>query len=244
VTARGPRLLGVGVGPGAPDLLTLRAARALREADVLALPRASAEAASSAGAIVRAAVGEVPGQELLPLTFPMTRDPAIRRAALDATLDALGARLSAGKTVAVACEGDPLVYGSFIDLLRAAPSRFPGVPVEVVPGITAATAAAAAAHLPLADGEGGLRILPARRALAEMGRIAADGDATVVYKAGPVLPELSRALAEAGLAADAVLVTSATRPDEEILRGLSADTGKRPYFSLVIVPPRGDREGA
>lgn len=236
------RLIGVGVGPGAPDLLTLRAARVLREADVLALPRASAESASSAGAIVRAAIGETPGQELLPLTFPMTRDPEARRAALATALDAVGERLAAGRTVAVACEGDPLVYGSFIDLLTAAPARFPGVPVEVVPGITAATAAAAAARLPLADGEGGLRILPARRALAEVPRIAADGDATVIYKAGPVLPELARALEEAGVAARAVLVTSATRPDEEIVRGLSPGTGKRPYFSLVIVPPRAEGE--
>lgn len=236
------RLVGVGVGPGAPDLLTLRAARVLREADVLALPRASSEVPSSAGAIVRAAVGEIPGQELLPLTFPMTRDPALRRAALDAALDAVGARLAAGKQVAVACEGDPLVYGSFIDLLRAAPARFPGVPVEVVPGITAATAASAAAHVPLADGDGGLWILPARRALAELPRLARGTDAAVIYKAGPLLPELSRALAEAGLAEEAILVTAATRPDEEIVRGLGAATEKRPYFSLVIVPPRTSPE--
>ena len=237
------RLYGVGVGPGAPDLLTLRAARILREAEVLAVPRASDAAPSSAGAIVRAAVGEVPGQELLPLTFPMTRDPEPRRLALEAALDAVGARLAAGKRVAVACEGDPLVYGSFIDLLRAAPRRFPRVPVEVVPGITAATAAAAAALVPLADGDGQLRILPARRALAELPRIAARGDAAVVYKAGPLLPELARALAEAGLGADAVLVTAASRPEQEIVRGVEPGAGKRPYFSLVIVPPRGDREG-
>jgi precorrin-2/cobalt-factor-2 C20-methyltransferase len=232
------RLYGVGVGPGAADLLTLRAARVLREADVLALPRASQEAASSAGAIVRAAIGEIPGQEILPLTFPMTRDPASRRAALDVALDALATRLAAGKRIAVACEGDPLVYGSFIDLLRAAPARFPGVPVEVVPGITAATAAAAVALVPLADGDGALEILPARRALAELPRIAASGDAAVIYKAGPALPELSAALAAQGLAESAVLVTSATRPEEEILRGLDGVTEKRPYFSLVIVPPR------
>lgn len=236
------RLVGVGVGPGAADLLTLRAVRVLREADVLALPRASSEAPSSAGAIVRAAIGEVPGQELLPLTFPMTRDPDVRRAALDAALDAVGARLAAGKRVAVACEGDPLVYGSFIDLLREAPVRFPRVPVEVVPGITAATAAAAAALVPLADGDGALEILPARRALGELARIAASGDAAVIYKAGPALPELSRALGDVGLAADAILVTAATRPEEEIVRGLATTEARRPYFSLVIVPPRGDRE--
>jgi precorrin-2/cobalt-factor-2 C20-methyltransferase len=238
------RLIGVGVGPGAPDLLTLRAARALREAEVLALPRASAEVPSSAGAIVRAAVGELPGQELLPLTFPMTRDPAVRAAALDAALDAVGARLAAGKRVAVACEGDPLVYGSFIDLLRAAPARFPGVPVEVIPGITAATAAAAVARVPLADGDGALRILPARRALGELDRIAESGDAAVIYKAGPVLPELALALAEAGLAERAILVSAATRPEEEIVRGLAPGQAKRPYFSLVIVPPRPTPEDA
>jgi precorrin-2/cobalt-factor-2 C20-methyltransferase len=236
------RLTGVGVGPGAPDLLTLRAVRVLREANVLALPRATADAPSSAGAIVRAAIGDVPGQELLPLIFPMRREPALRRAALEAALDAIGIRLAAGKRVAVACEGDPLVYGSFIDILRAAPARFPGVPVEVVPGITAATAAAAVARVPLADGDGALHFLPARRALAELPRLAESGDAAVIYKAGPLLPELGRALADAGLAAEAILVANATRPDEEIVRGLGGPLDKRPYFSLVIVPPRGEPE--
>jgi precorrin-2/cobalt-factor-2 C20-methyltransferase len=237
------RLTGVGVGPGAADLLTLRAVRVLREADVLALPRSSPDVPSAAGAIVRAAIGEVAGQEILPLTFPMTRDPAPRQAALDAALDALAVRLAAGKRIAVACEGDPLIYGSFIDLLRAAPVRFPRIPVEVVPGITAATAAAAAALVPLADGDGALHILPARRALTELRGIVARGDAAVVYKAGPLLPELTRSLADAGLAGESVLVTSATRPDQEIVRGLAGTEGKRPYFSLVIVPPRSEREG-
>lgn len=237
------RLTGVGVGPGAADLLTLRAVRVLREAQVLALPRATTDAASSAGAIVRAAIGDVPGQELLPITFPMRREPELRRAALESALYAIGTRLAAGKRVAVACEGDPLVYGSFIDILRAAPGRFPGVPVEVVPGITAATAAAAVARTPLADGDGALQLLPARRALFELPRIAASGDAAVIYKAGPLLPELSRALADAGLAEEAILVANATRPDEEIVRGLGGPVGKRPYFSLVIVPPRARPEG-
>ncbi len=230
------RLYGVGVGPGAPDLLTLRAVRVLREADVLAMPRSADGAESIAGAIARSAVGEVPGQEILSLTFPMTRHPERRRAALEATLDAIGARLAAGKSVALVSEGDPLLYSSFIDVLRAAPDRFRGVPVEVVPGVSSITAAAAAAALPLVDGAERLAVLPARAALEDLPSLAGAFDAAVILKAGPVLPELTAALEREGLAERAILVSEATTPREEIVRGLSGARGTRGYFSLVLVP--------
>ncbi len=236
------RLYGVGVGPGAPDLLTLRAVRVLREANVLATPRSADGAESIAGAIARSAVGEIAGQEILPVTFPMTRDRARRRAALEATLQAIGARLAAGKTVAVVSEGDPLLYSSFIDVLRAAPERFPGVPVEVIPGVSSITAAAAAAAEPLVDGAERLAVLPARAAIEELPRLAGAFDAAVILKAGPVLPDLAAALERAGVADRAILVSAATTPREEVVRGLRGAREARGYFSLVIVPGSG-REG-
>lgn len=238
------RLFGVGVGPGAPDLLTLRAVRVLRGADVLATPRSADGAESIAGAIARSAVGEIAGQEVLPITFPMTRDPVRRRAALETTLQAVGARLAAGKTVAIVSEGDPLLYSSFIDVLRAAPERFPGVPVEVIPGVSSITAAAAAAVVPLADGAERLAVLPARSAIEELPQLAGTFDAAVIVKAGPVLPELAVALERAGAADRAILVSSATTPREEVVRGLRGAREAREYFSLVIVPRSGRKADA
>jgi precorrin-2/cobalt-factor-2 C20-methyltransferase len=233
----------VGVGRGAPDLLTHRAAEVLRRADVLAAPRGADGARSLALSIARAAVGEVPGQELLLLTFPMTRDATQRRSALAAALEAIGGRLAAGKTVAFVAEGDPLVYGSFIDVLRAAPSRFPGVPVEVVPGVSSLTAAAAAARVPVADGDDRLLVAGARSVVADpevLGKV----EAAVILKAGPVLPELAAALGRRGLADRALLVSDATTPGERVVRGIGGEAAPRGYFSLVLVPPAGEGEGA
>lgn len=232
----GPRLHGVGVGPGAPDLLTLRATAVLRRAAVVATPRRSDADASLAGRIAAEAVPPRPGQEWLPLTFPMTRDGATRRAARETAARAVADRLRRGLEVAFVTEGDPLLYSSFLDLLAAAPRHFPGVPIEVVPGITSVTAVAAAAGVPLADGSDRLAILPAAEALPELARLAQEFDALVLMKAGSVLPALATALEAAGLLARAVLVADASTPRERVVRDLSAlDATPAGYFSTVLV---------
>ena len=111
-------LYGVGVGPGAPDLLTLRALRVLREASVLALPRSSDYGASMAWSIVEPAIGRIEGQERLFLTFPMSKDPERVRPAWERALGAIGDRLERGLSVAFATEGDPSLYSTFIYLRR------------------------------------------------------------------------------------------------------------------------------
>jgi len=231
------RLYGVGVGPGAPDLLTLRAVRVLREADVLAMPRSADGAESVAGAIARAAAGPVPGQETLPLTFPMTRDPAARRAAREEAIAAIAAHLAAGRSVAFVTEGDPLLYSTFLDLLPAAPRL--GAPVEVVPGVSSLTAVAAAARVPLADGDDRVAILPAPRALADLPRLARDFETLLLLKAGRHLPKLRAALAAAGLDARAWVVADASRPGERVAP--LADAGDaQGYFTTVLVRTRGE----
>lgn len=226
---------GVGVGPGAPDLLTLRAAAVLREVPVLAAPRRSPEDSSLALRIAREAVGEVLGQETLLLTFPMSRDPAVRRAAREAAAAEVGARLAAGRSVAFVTEGDPLVYSTFLDLLAEAPRAFPGVPVRVVPGVSSITAVGAAALLPLADGDGRLAVVPAPRALDDLGRLAAEFETVLLLKAGAVLPELRAALAREGLLARATLVSGATTGAEQVVRDLSGVEERPGYFSTVIL---------
>jgi precorrin-2/cobalt-factor-2 C20-methyltransferase len=236
-----PTLYGVGVGPGAPDLLTLRAAALLREVPVLAAPRRSAEDGSLALRIAREAVGEVAGQETLLLTFPMSRDPEIRRAAREAAARAVGDRLRAGRSVAFVTEGDPLFYSTFLDLLAEAPRAFPEFPVKVVPGVSSITAVAAAACVPLADGDGRLAVVPAPRALAELGRLAREFETVLLLKAGGVLPELCEALAREGLLGRAVLVSGASTAEEQVARDLSSVEGRAGYFSTVILTrPAGE----
>lgn len=231
-------LYGVGVGPGAPDLLTLRAARVLRAVPVLATPRRSDDDESLAGRIAAEAVGPVAGQERLPLTFPMTRDPAARRLARRAAAAAVGARLAAGRAVAFVTEGDPMLYSSFLDLLAEAGRHFPAAPVAVVPGVTSLTTVAAAALLPLADGDGGLAVLPAARALDDLAGLAARFETIALVKAGGVLPALVDALERAGLLGRAVLVCDASTERERVVRDLrAAAAAPAGYFSTVLVGP-------
>ncbi|MGC4000278.1 MAG: precorrin-2 C(20)-methyltransferase [Anaeromyxobacter sp.] len=228
-------LLGVGVGPGAPDLLTLRAVAALRGAPVLAAPRTSDEAEPLAWRIAREAAGEVPGQERLLLTFPMTRAPSVRAAAREAAVAAVAARLAAGRSVAFVTEGDPLLYSTFLDLLEAAPRA--GARVEVVPGISSVTAVAAAACVPLADGEDAVAVLPAARALRDLPGLVRAFETLLLLKAGRHLPALAAGLGELGLAGQAWAVTNASRPDQQVtpLTRLEATAPQAGYFTTVLV---------
>src|SRR5215470_5488367 len=145
-------LYGVGVGPGAPDLLTLRAVDILKRADVLALPRSSDYGSSMAWKIIEPLIGKVAGQECLFLTFPMSKEPMRLRRAWDVAFAKIGEHLERNRTVAFATEGDPSLYSTFGYLQREAPTRWPGIRVEVVPGVSSIMAVPAVVGTSLADG--------------------------------------------------------------------------------------------
>src|SRR5258708_37915749 len=125
-------LIGVGVGPGAPDLMTLRSVARLKAADVIAIPRRSAWDESLAWRIAKGNVGEVPGQERLFLTFPMTKDPEKLKPACAAALEQVAPRLPAGKPVAFVSEGGPFVYSTFIYLVDQVLAEAPRTGREIV----------------------------------------------------------------------------------------------------------------
>jgi precorrin-2/cobalt-factor-2 C20-methyltransferase len=234
-------LYGVGVGPGAPDLVTLRAVAVLRRVPVVAAPRAADGGASLALRIAREAAGDAPGQETLELTFPMTRDAGVRRAAREAAAEAIGSRLAAGKDVAFVTEGDPLVYSTFLDLL-ASPAATAGR-VEVVPGVSAITAVAAAAQVPLADGDDAVAVLPASRAVADLPRLIRSFEALVLFKAGRHLPALRDALSAAGFLGSAWVVADASRAGERVAPLAELVDAPAGYFTSVVVRTRASEAG-
>lgn len=236
-------LVGVGVGPGAPDLLTLRAVNVLRRAEVLAIPRRSEYSPSVAWTIAKPAVGEVPGQERLFLTFPMTKDPDRLRPAWDLAFAEIGERLSQGKSVAFLTEGDPFVYSTFIYLMREAPVRWPGIQIEVVPGVSSITAVPAVTGIPLADGQERVAILPATYGVDDLAEILRAFDTTVLMKVGSVMPTVVEALEREGLVDKAVYVSKATTSEERIVRDVRTIRNDRcDYFSAVVVS-RKERSG-
>lgn len=236
-------LFGVGVGPGDPDLITLRALKVLKSANVLALPRANDYGTSMAWKIAKPSVGDVVGQERLFLTFPMNKDPARLRAAWDVAFTKIGERLARGLSVAFVTEGDPSLYSTFIYLLREGPVRWPGVRIEVVPGVSSIAAVPARTGVPLADGQERIAIIPANYGVDDLAKVFLDFDTTVIMKIGREMANVVAALERTGLVEKAIYVSKASMAEERVerdVRRITAEYGD--CFAMVIVA-RKERSG-
>jgi precorrin-2/cobalt-factor-2 C20-methyltransferase len=236
------KLYGVGVGPGAPDLITLRALRVLRSVDVLALPRSNDWGESVAWSIVAPALAESPAEKLF-LTFPMNKDPERLRPAIAKALDAIGERLVAGRSVAFVTEGDPSLYSTFVYVASEARRRWPAIEIETVPAVSSPMAVAAVTGVPLADGQERIAIVPANYGVADLDTLLATFDTIVLMKIGPEMPTIVAALERAQLLDRAVYVSRATMKDERIVRDLRTIEAERgDCFAMVIVAKK-DRAG-
>jgi precorrin-2/cobalt-factor-2 C20-methyltransferase len=232
------RLVGVGVGPGDPELLTLKAARTFAEADVVA-HFAKAGNTSNARRIVAQHLR--PGVHELPLLYPVTTeirsDAREYREAIrdfyDGSAATVGRHLDEGRTVAVLSEGDPLFYGSYMHLhVRLAP-RYR---VEVIPGITAMSGCWSLVGMPIAQGDDVFVVLPAILPEAELERRMLDADAAVVMKLGRHLEKVRRVLGRTGQLSRAVYIERGTTAESIIVPLEQKRDDAAPYFSIVLVP--------
>jgi precorrin-2/cobalt-factor-2 C20-methyltransferase len=236
-------LYGIGAGPGAPDLITLRAVETMRRVPVLALPRSSDYGVSRAWQIVAPAVGEVAGQERLFLTFPMNKDPERLLPAWDRAFAAIGQHLERGVDVGFVTEGDPSLFSTFIYLQAAAAQRWPDVRVEVIPGVSSVMAVPAVSGVPLADGQERIAILPGTHGLDDLADVVRRFDTTVLMKIGPEMPHIIAVLEAEGLLDRAVYVSRATMAEQRIERDLRrVDAERGDCFAMVIVA-RKERSG-
>ncbi|MCK9868436.1 precorrin-2 C(20)-methyltransferase [Nocardiopsis dassonvillei] len=246
------RFHGVGVGPGDPELITLKAARLIASADVVAY-HAGVGKESNARRIADALIPDGVVEERLtyPVTTGATDHPGGYAGALadfyEESATRLAAHLDAGRDVVLLSEGDPLFYGSYMYMHDRLSERYP---TEIVPGVPAFAAAAAAAAAPLARQTDVLTVLPGTLPEPELARRLADTDAAVVMKLGRTFPAVRRALAAAGRLEHAVYVERASMGGERRLPVAEVDPATVPYFSLVLVTgdsrngPRSRRVGA
>ena len=227
------KVYGLGVGPGDPELLTLKAWRLLRSAPVVAYP-APEDAPSFARAIV--ARWLVPSQIEMAIRVPMESARFPAQAVYDRAADAIAAHAAQGRDVAVLCQGDPFFYGSFMYLFDRLAER---VPVEVVPGVSSLGACAAAARWPLAAREDALQVLPASLDDDALTRRLAACEAAAIIKLGRHFARLRDLLARLGLAAASRYVEHASLASERVLPLDAVDPAGVPYFSMILLHRRG-----
>ncbi len=243
MNAKTGRLIGVGTGPGDPELLTLKAVHALQEADVVAY---FAKRGSNGNA--RAIVGPhyLETWIELPLIYPVTteidKDSKDYREAIlgfyEESVHKVEKHLENGKTVAVLSEGDPLFYGSYMHLHVRLSDRWP---TEVIPGVTAMSGCWSQTGTPIVQGDDILTVLPGTLSEFELTRRLADTDAAVIMKVGRNLPKIRKALAAAGLLDRAIYVERGTMANTRSERLADKADNEAPYFSIVLVPGWADK---
>jgi len=237
-------LYGVGLGPGDPELVTVKAARVIGEADVVAY-----HSARHGNSIARGIAepylrpGQIEEHLVYPVTTETTNHPGGYAGAMEdfyrEGAERIAAHLEAGRDVALLAEGDPLFYSSYMHMHTRLTERFDAV---IVPGVTSVSAASAAVATPLVQGDEVLTILPGTLPSAELKRRLADTDAAVLLKLGRSYPRVREALSEAGRLDEAFYVERASTPRQRVLPAAEVDETTVPYFSLAMLPGRPRRE--
>jgi precorrin-2/cobalt-factor-2 C20-methyltransferase len=236
-------IFGLGLGPGEPDLMSVRADRLLRAARHVAYFRK----AGKPGQARRIVDGMLPPDAIeFAMEYPVTTEIPLDDPAYNAALSGfyadcathLSALSDAGEDVVVLCEGDPFFYGSFMHLYTRLMDSHP---VQVVPAITGMSGAWTATGMPITWGDDVLTVLMATLPEVELVRHMVDTDALVVMKIGRNIDKVRRALTEAGRLGQAWLVEFATMPGQKVMRLAEAEGRVTPYFSIVLVHGQGRR---
>ncbi len=228
------KIYGLGVGPGDPELITLKAWRILRRVAVVAYP-APEDGASFARGIVAHFLS--PAQIELPIRIPMESARFPAQAVYDRAAETIADHLAAGRDVAVLCQGDPFFYGSFMYLFGRLGERFA---VEIVPGVSSLGACAAEAGFPLAARNDALIVLPATLSDDELARRLEACEAAAIIKLGRHFARVRDLLDRLGLAAKARYVERATLTQARLSTLEAVNPAETPYFSMILLHRRGE----
>ena len=234
MTSPRPRVYGIGVGPGDPELMTLKGARLLAACPVCAYP-APLEGPSLARTIAAPHIAETKIE--IPIRMPLTGAQFPVADVYDAAATDIAGHLAAGRDVAALCEGDPFFYGSFMYLFARLAKDWP---VEVVPGVSSLTACAAVLAAPLAARNDVLTVIPAPLDEATLAARLVGVDAAAIIKLGRHFAKVRTVLDRLGLTDRARYVEHATMASQRVARLAAVDAATVPYFSMILVHSRGE----
>lgn len=230
-------LIGVGTGPGDPELLTIKAVRAIRNADVVAYFAKQGNASNARAIVADLITDQIEEQLGYPVTTEIDRHHADYKSATgDFYAEAaarVAAHLDAGRSVAVLSEGDPLFYGSYMHIHVRLAHRYP---TEVVAGITAMSGCWSQAGLPLVQGDDILAVLPGTLEEVDLARRLDNTDGAVIMKVGRNLAKIRRAIAASGRLDSAIYVERGTMANGASMRLADKPDDIAPYFAIILLP--------
>jgi precorrin-2/cobalt-factor-2 C20-methyltransferase len=237
------RLYGIGLGPGDPELMTVKALRLVQSVPVISYFAKAGRRGNARGIVDRWMTGKATE---LPLYYPMTTEHAFDSPVYVATLakfyegavKALAAHLDAGQDVALLAEGDPLFYGSFMHLYVRLRDRYR---VTLVPGVTGMAGCWSVAGEPMTWGDDTMAVLPGTLPADALAERLRGTDAAVIMKLGRNFAKVRAAVAEAGLMDRAIYVERGTMAEELVMKLAEKTDEQAPYFSLILIPGQGRR---
>ena len=224
------KLYGVGVGPGDPELLTLKALRLIKENEVIAVPGKDIRA-SVAYQIVKGAYEDLDKKTLIPVAMPMTKDPQVLKANHDKAADQVEDYLREGKNVVFLTLGDTTVYSTYLYVHKRILER--GYEAEIVSGITSFCAVAARLNMGLVEADQPLHVIPATYKAREMDEILQLPGTKVLMKTGKKMKQVKESIEKSGQ--KAVMIENCGMPSEKIYRSAEEIPEDSGYYSLIIV---------
>jgi len=232
------KIYGIGVGPGDPELLTLKAFRVLKEVDILCVPKSKAEKESLALSIARGVVDR--DFEILELLFPMTNDKDILQQHWDKAAGQMVKQARAGKSLAFITIGDPMFYSTYAYVLERVKKHHQDISIETIPGITAFAACSSLINEPLTEGDEKLIVIPAAYGISAIREALENYENVILMKVNRIYDEVAALLSEMGLLGNAVFVSRCGYENQFYSTDIQGQIGlEKDYMSIMIVRKAG-----
>jgi len=236
-----PGLIGIGVGPGDPDLLTIKAVKAINNADIIMCPASNEDRPSIALSVVSSLIDKSKNQDIVKLIFPMTKDKDILEATWKKNAKIMAETVLSGKNVVYLTVGDPYLYSTWIYMHKDLKENYPDMDISVIPGIVSMFTFAAKVGVSIAEGAEKVAIIPSCYDLSSVKEIAKHSETMVFLKDGRYFDKVIEVLKESGFPDDSIFaIGQDLGTDHEIIRKLTLgevndDTLTTKYFSILVV---------